>query len=110
MIGPELAARIRRFYFAEPGWIGTIASELGVHHETVAHVVGRERLGRPAGGVRPSALDPYKAFLGECWRSARGCVRCGSTRWCGHAGTRAPSCPCAATYARPPRPGAPRRT
>jgi transposase len=65
MIGPELAARIRRLYYAEHWRIGTIASELGVHHETVAHVVSRERLGRPAGVVRPAALDPYKAFLGE---------------------------------------------
>ena len=65
MIGPELAARIRRLYYAEHWRIGTIASELGVHHETVAHVVGRARLGRPAGVLRPSALDPYKAFLGE---------------------------------------------
>jgi len=67
MIDPALAARIRRFYYAEHWRIGTIAAELGVHHDTVAHAIGRDRLGRPspARPVRPSALDPYKPLLAE---------------------------------------------
>ena len=35
MISPELAARIRRLHFAEHWKVGTICSELGVHHDTV---------------------------------------------------------------------------
>ena len=65
MIALELQARIRRLYYAEHWKIGTIATELGVHPATVALVVGTERLGRAIGLVRPSVLDPYKAFLAD---------------------------------------------
>ena len=65
MIDAALAARIRRLYYAEHWRIGTIASELGVHHDTVAHAIGLDRLGRPPAvpRVRASVLDPYKPFL-----------------------------------------------
>jgi transposase len=65
MIDAALAARIRRLYYAEHWRIGTIATELGVHHDTVSRAIGRARLGRPPAvpRVRPSALDPYKPFL-----------------------------------------------
>ena len=65
MIDPAVAARIRRLYYAEHWPLGTIAAELGVHPDTVARAVGRERLGRPStlSAVRPSILDPYKPFL-----------------------------------------------
>jgi transposase len=65
MIPLEVQARIRRLYYAEHWKVGTIAAELGLHHATVARVVGTERLGRPVGLVRPSALDPYKAFVAD---------------------------------------------
>ena len=77
MISPELAARIRRLHFAEHWKVGTIATQLGVHHETV----GRARLGQVERGVagtgcrsrvRPTLLDPYKAFIRRRWRSTRG--------------------------------------
>lgn len=32
MISPELPARIRRLHFAEHWKVGTIATQLGVHH------------------------------------------------------------------------------
>ena len=65
MIDAAVAARIRRLYYAEHWRLGTIAAELGVHPDTVAHAVGRDRLGRPSAlrAVRPSILDPYKPFL-----------------------------------------------
>ena len=65
MIDAALAARIRRLYYAEHWRIGTIASELGVHHDTVAQAIGLHRLGRPPAvqRVRASVLDPYKPFL-----------------------------------------------
>jgi transposase len=67
MIAPEVAARIRRLYYAEHWRIGTIATELGVHHDAVARVLGRTPLGRASTPrpVRPSVLDPYKPFLAD---------------------------------------------
>ena len=50
MITPELRARIRRLFFAEHWKVGTIAAELGVHHETVMHAIEADRF------VRPDAL------------------------------------------------------
>jgi len=62
MISPELRARIRRLFFAEHWKVGTIATELGVHHETVEHAVG---LPGNAGMLqfRATVLDPYKDFI-----------------------------------------------
>ena len=63
MISPELRARIRRLFFAEHWKVGTIATELGVHHDTVRHAIESDRfvpVGRPKG---PSRLDPYKPLV-----------------------------------------------
>ncbi|MFT3912925.1 MAG: IS21 family transposase [Anaeromyxobacteraceae bacterium] len=65
MIPAELRARIRRLFFAEHWRIGTIAGELGVHHDAVRRAIEAERFLRPAVVHRPSMLDPYKAFVGE---------------------------------------------
>jgi transposase len=65
VIEPELRTRIRRLFFAEHWRIGTIAVELGVHHETVRHAIEADRFIRPGAVARPSMLDPYKAFLAE---------------------------------------------
>ena len=65
MIPPELRVRIRRLFFAEHWKIGTIAVELGVHHDTVRHAIESDRfvpVGRPKG---PSRLDPYKPLVLE---------------------------------------------
>jgi hypothetical protein len=63
MISAELRARIRRLFFAEHWKMGTIAAELGVHHDTVALAVEPERFINVA--YRPAAtrLDPYKDFV-----------------------------------------------
>ncbi|NUP08838.1 MAG: IS21 family transposase [Polyangiaceae bacterium] len=63
MIPPELRSRIRRLYFAEHWRIGTIASELGVHHDTVRGAIESDRFLPVGAPVRPSGLDPYKAFV-----------------------------------------------
>lgn len=65
MIPAELRARIRRLFFAEHWRIGTIAGELGVHHDTVRRAIEAERFLRPGVVHRPSMLDAYKAFVGE---------------------------------------------
>lgn len=65
MIERERAAEIRRLYFAEHWKKGTIAAQLGVHHEVVERVLG------PMGGAPkarhevPSLLDPYTSFIDE---------------------------------------------
>jgi len=63
MIAPELHARIRRLFYAEHWRLNTIAAQLGVHHDTVRRAIESERFIRPGAQIRPSALDPYKAFL-----------------------------------------------
>jgi transposase len=63
MIAPEQRAEIRRLYYAEHWRIGTIATTLGVHHDTVRQAIEAERFIRPGAQIRPSALDPYKPFL-----------------------------------------------
>ena len=66
MIPPELVAKIRRLHFAEHWKVGTIAKQLGVHHDTVRRVVGIERgSGMLDERVRPTLLDPYKPLIRE---------------------------------------------
>src|SRR3989454_9757 len=63
MISPELHAQIRRLFYAEHWRLNTIAETLGVHHDTVRRVVESERFIRSGTQIRPSQLDPYKAFI-----------------------------------------------
>ena len=65
-ISDELRAQILRYHFVEHWRVGTIATQLGVHHYTVERVlseagVQRERQRRR----RASKLDPYRAFITE---------------------------------------------
>jgi IS30 family transposase len=64
MIPPAQVAEIRRLFFAEHWRVGTIATQLGVHPDTVRRALATDRFARP---VRPraSALDPYRPFLQE---------------------------------------------
>jgi hypothetical protein len=73
MISPEVRAEIRRYFYAEHWKIGTIASELNLHPDTVRNAVGTERLsgGQP---VRPSKLDPYLGFIREHSSNTRDCA------------------------------------
>src|SRR5919109_5346785 len=63
MISPEQRADIRRLYFAERWRIGTIASTLGLHHDTVRSAIEADRFLRTGAQIRPTALDAYKPFL-----------------------------------------------
>jgi len=63
MIPPEVDAEIRRLFFAEHWRMETIATALGVHHDTVQRVIEQARFIRPGAQIRPSRLDPYKAFI-----------------------------------------------
>ena len=65
MIDPAQRARIRRLFYAEHWKVGTIAAELGVHHEAVSNAIESDRFVSAGSLVRPSMLDPYKGLVGE---------------------------------------------
>ena len=63
MIDLETVTRIRQLHHAERWPVGTIAAELGLHHETVERVLSeRPRAELPP---RPSQLDSYLGFIRE---------------------------------------------
>jgi transposase len=63
MIDGELRARIRRLFYAEHWKVGTIATQLGIHRDTVLLAIEAQRFQSRAGVIYPSQLDPYKAFI-----------------------------------------------
>ena len=63
MITPAQHTEIRRLYYAEHWRVGTIAAQLGVHHETVAAALNRASVLTQAGRCRATALDPYLAVV-----------------------------------------------
>ena len=64
MIDPTIEAEAQRLFQAE-GWpIGTIARQLKLHHCTVERIVSRPQESR-ARQVRPTLIDPYRAFIDE---------------------------------------------
>jgi transposase len=65
MIDAALRARIRRLFFAEHWRVGTISSELGVHHDTVRLAIDAERFANTGTHVRPTMLDAYKPLIGK---------------------------------------------
>ena len=62
MISPETRAQIRRYFYAEHWKIGTIASELSVHPDTVRNAIESERF-RNTPPLRASLVDPYADFI-----------------------------------------------
>lgn len=62
MISDAQHAEIRRLFYGEHWKVGTIATELGLHRDTVARAVGTEHFTN-TGKSRPSALDPYVEFI-----------------------------------------------
>ena len=61
----ELAARIKRLYTVEHWRVGTIARQLQVHRDTVRRVLREHQVVPPGVPLRPSLIDPYRAFIGE---------------------------------------------
>jgi transposase len=62
MITPEQHAEIRRLYYGEHWTVGTVAAQLGVHHETVRAALAETRVVR-RGACRRTHLDPYLPFV-----------------------------------------------
>jgi len=63
VIDVEVVARIRHLYYAEHWRVGTIAQELGLHHETVQRALSEGT--RAPAGPRLSLFDPYVGFARE---------------------------------------------
>jgi transposase len=63
VIDLETVARIRHLHHAEHWPVGTIATELGLHHETVERALAEHPPTQPS--LRPSRFDPYVAFVRE---------------------------------------------
>ena len=62
MISKELLTEIRRLYYAEQWKVGTIASELGVHHTTVRRAAGLlERCASTKS--RTTKTQPYEDYI-----------------------------------------------
>ena len=62
-IAPELRAQLLRLYQAEHWRVGTIASQLHLHRDTVQRVLGQACVMRAATPLRPSQIDPYLPFI-----------------------------------------------
>jgi transposase len=62
MIPAAQVVEIRRLFFAEHWRVGTIATQLGCHPDTIRRALETARFARPD-GVRPSVVDPYRPFL-----------------------------------------------
>jgi transposase len=62
MISEAQRAEIRRLYYAEHWRIGTIASELSLHPDTVCAALETARFNQRS-FARPSILDPYTDFI-----------------------------------------------
>jgi transposase len=65
MITPEQHAEIRRLYFGEHWKVGTIATTLGVHHDTVRAAIALDTRALPRATCRRTKLDPYLPFIRE---------------------------------------------
>jgi transposase len=65
MISREREAEVLRLFHAEKWPIGTIATQLGLHHTTVQRVLVQAGLTPNAVSTRPTIADPYLPFITE---------------------------------------------
>lgn len=63
MISPDQQAQILRYYHAERWRVGTIATQLGLHRDTVRRVLTQAGLPMIVPKARPSKVDPYLPFI-----------------------------------------------
>jgi transposase len=63
MIPPETIARIRHLFFAEHWKIGTIATQLDLHRDTVRAALDTDRFNRPKRERAGRKTDPYLEFI-----------------------------------------------
>lgn len=64
-ISQEVKANILRYHHVEKWRVGTIASQLGVHHSTVKRVLSETGVDKNRVLVRGSIIDPFLSFIHE---------------------------------------------
>ncbi len=62
-ISQELEAKILRYFHVEKWKVGSIATQLGVHHGTVDRVLSQAGLPKAQRPHRASLIDPYRPFV-----------------------------------------------
>lgn len=62
-ISKQTEAKILRYYFVEKWKVGTISTQLGVHHCTVDRVLAQAGLPKVERAVRASIIDLYLPFI-----------------------------------------------
>ncbi|MES9814729.1 MAG: IS21 family transposase [Candidatus Thiodiazotropha sp.] len=67
-IDKDLEAKILRFHHVEKWKVGTIARQLGIHHNTVDRVLSQAGMPKVERAPRPSVIDPYRPFIHETLR------------------------------------------
>lgn len=65
MISRELEAQILRLYHAEHWPVGTLARQLGIHHDTVRRVLTQAGIPAAVQSTRGSMADPFVPFIQE---------------------------------------------
>lgn len=64
-IDKALEAKILRYHHVEKWRVGTIARQLGIHHNVVNRVLSQAGMPKLERADRPSMIDPYLAFIAE---------------------------------------------
>ena len=80
MISPETRAQIRRYFYAEHWKIGTIASELGVHPDTVRNAIESERFRSTPAAACVHRRSLHRVSSARPWINIRGCAPPAFTR------------------------------
>ena len=62
-IDKETQSKILRYHFVEQWRVGSIATQLGVHHSVVDRVLSQAGLPKIERSPRPSMIDPYLPFI-----------------------------------------------
>jgi transposase len=65
MIDKQVEAEILRLRRVEKWPVGTIATQLGIHHDTVKRVLANEGLSPERVNSRPTMVDPFVGFITE---------------------------------------------
>jgi len=64
-ISKEKENQVLRYHFVEKWKVGTIATQLGIHHSVVDRVLAQAGLPKTERSMRPSIIDPYLPFIHE---------------------------------------------
>jgi len=64
-IGEQQRADILRYHFVEKWRVGTIATQLGIHHSSVERIISQAGMPKVERARGASIIDPYLAFIIE---------------------------------------------